>query len=242
MSKVIEHLEVLNRTEPFHLLRQVLGKSTFRIDRGFCEELGTLLHVPIPGNAFIGMDYLLDWISLAVRFTDKSLPKGPVLNIGNDLFEANPLDADLLVAFDIRTTTHVVMIEAKGDTGWGNEQLQKKADRLRKIFSGTNRNRVTPHFVLMSPRRPCRINVKNWPDWMYDGHRNAPHWLELPLRPTLCKVTRHTEDSGKVWIEPVEKSQPEVRGKDWAAFFDADTRGSLPDRDQPQLEAREELR
>ena len=242
MSKVLKHLKVLNRTEPFHLLRQVLGKSIFRIDRGFREELGTLLDVSIPDDAFIGMDYLLDWISLAVRFADKSLPRGPVLNIGNDLFEANPLDADLLVAFDVRATTHIVMIEAKGDTGWGNKQLQKKADRLYKIFSGTTQHRVTPHFVLMSPRRPCRIKVRKWPDWMYDKDRHAPYWLELPLRPTLCKVTRRTEDSKKVWIEPVGKSQPEVRGKDWAAFFDADTRGSLSDRHQPQLDMREELR
>ena len=242
MSKVIEHLEVLNRREPFHLLRQVLGKSTFRIDRGFREELGTLLDVPIPGDAFIGMAYCLDWISLAVRFADKSLPKVPVSNPANALFEANPLDTDLLVAFDVRTTTHVVMIEAKGDTHWGNEQLQKKADRLCRIFSRTNQNRVTPHFVLMSPRRPCRINVENWPDWMYDRGRNAPRWLELPLRPTLYKATQGTKDSGKVWIEPVEKSQPEVQGKDWAAFFDADTRGSLPDRHQPQLDMREDIR
>ena len=242
MSKVLEHLEVLNRTEPFHLLRQVLGKNTFRMDKGFRKALAALLDIPIPGDAFIGMDYLLDWISLAVRFADKSLPKGPVSNTGNKLFEANPLDADLLIAFDARTTTHVVMIEAKGDTGWGNEQLQKKADRLCQIFSGTAQNRVTPHFVLMSPRRPCQINVKNWPDWMYDRDRNAPRWLELPLRPTLYKVTRRTEDSGKVWIEPVEKSQSAGQSKDWAAFFDADTRGSLPVRYQPQLDMREDIR
>ena len=63
---------------------------------------------------------------------------------------------------------------------------------------------------------------------MYDRGRNAPRWLELPLRPTLYKATQGTKDSGKVWIESVKKSQPEVQGKDWAAFFDADTRAVCP--------------
>ena len=32
------------------------------------------------------------------------------------------------------------------------------------------------------------------------------------------------------------------RGKDWAAFFDSPTRGSLPEREQPPLEEREGFR
>lgn len=32
------------------------------------------------------------------------------------------------------------------------------------------------------------------------------------------------------------------RGKDWRAWFDADTRGSLPPRDQPALEERDDIR
>ncbi len=32
------------------------------------------------------------------------------------------------------------------------------------------------------------------------------------------------------------------RGKDWGAWFDSDTRGSLPPRDQPALEERDDIR
>ena len=48
------------------------------------------------------------------------------------------------------------MIEAKGDTDWCNEQLDKKAERLDQIFSGERpwRESIAPHFLLMSPTRP----------------------------------------------------------------------------------------
>ena len=79
--------------------------------------------------------------------------------------EASLEDIDLLVAWDEGPITHVVMLEAKGDSPWSTSQMNSKSARLEQIF-GTNGDgfpHVTPHFGLMSPRPPQRISTKSWP-------------------------------------------------------------------------------
>ena len=107
---------------------------------------------------------------------------------GSMLIEGTQKDIDLLVAFDDRAKTHLVLIEAKGDTSWLNKQLSSKALRLSRIFgSEVLPKDVTPHFVMMSPNNPEpeKLEMDTWPLWM----KKMVH-LELCLPERLLKVTR----------------------------------------------------
>ena len=194
MPSVIDYLGRLNRKERFLLLSHVLDKRTddvFRLDPYFAGKLAAELGLDIPSDAFVAMDYHLDWIQMALHLADKGT-KEPIHNPegSEKLFYANQEDVDLLVAFEDGSTTHLVLIEAKADTGWNNDQLSSKANRLKSIFERPYDICVKPDFVLMSPRRPRRILTEAWPDWTKKKEDEAPAWLELPLGNELIKVTR----------------------------------------------------
>ena len=209
MRDTIDHLRLLNRKERFHLLRQVLGKTTFCLDDCFRTRLQSCLSEPpcgavsIPPDAFVAMDFHLDWIGMALRLAaegpERPRPdRFPIRDIANDgLVSGTQQDADLLVAFRDVATTHPVMIEAKGDTDWRNEQLDEKAGRLDGIFSGHRpwRESVAPHFLLMSPIRPKSLTKKGWPSWMMPN--GEPLWLPLPLPDDLVKITRYDRDPNR---------------------------------------------
>ena len=201
MSKVIEFLSDFNRKERFILLNSVLGQQpeeVFRLNHYFAGRLANMLDLEIPADAFVAMDYHLDWIQMALYLANQPSQMEAIISNRERAFEANQEDVDLLIAFDRIQNgsdhiTHLVLIEAKGDTGWKNEQLESKACRLRRIFNGDSCGVVKPHFVLMSPRESSNIDTTKWPCWMKAKGKNTAYWLELPLRDRLLKVTRCDE-------------------------------------------------
>ena len=213
LSDTIDYLQLLNRKERFHLLREALGETIFRLDERFRTRLQSCLSgsprgavsVPlsVPPDAFVAMDYHLDWIGMALRLAadepEHARPdRFPLRDIANNgLVSGTQQDVDLLVAFQDGPTTHLVMIEAKGDTHWRNEQLDKKAERLKRIFSGERRWRdsIAPHFVLMSPTHPTSLTKKGWPSWMTPNGELL--WLCLSLPDGLIKVTRYDPDGDR---------------------------------------------
>ena len=141
------------------------------------------------------MDFHLDWLQMALYLADKD--NSISCAIPNDhLVKGNQEDIDLIVAFqDECTKVHLVLIEAKADTGWTNKQLMLKTKRLNLIFSkqSCGTELVKPHFVLMSPRRPSKVKTDTWPSWMKE--RGISYlWMELSLRDRLLKVTRCDKD------------------------------------------------
>ena len=197
MSELITHLQSFNRKERFILLREALGADTFCLDNDFRERLGNLLGLTVPADAFVAMDYHLDWLQMALylaRTPDppRPIPKEAVLGDGQKDINENQMDVDLLVAFDEGATTHLVLLEAKMETGWTNRQMCKKAARLKQIFPDPPATGVRRHFVLLSPNPPRRLEIDTWPDWM--KRRDKPVWIPLPKPPDLCKITRCTEE------------------------------------------------
>ena len=195
-SDLIALLRSFNRKERQILLSEVLrreeGEVVFSLDAGFRKRLGGKIGVTVPADAYVAMDYHLDWLAMALHLAaTPDLPER-IRNVG--LFEGNQQDVDLLVAFEAADGAHLALIEAKGVTRWDKRQLASKARRLRRIFGdGPGSDLATPHFVLMSPKRPARLDTSGWPGWMRrDG---KPHWLELPLPGGLRKATR-CDDSG----------------------------------------------
>ena len=114
----------------------------------------------VPGDAYVAMDYHLDWLQMALYLADKPERQERVPN--DDLVAGTQEDADLLVAFEGESTTHLVLVEAKVETGWTNKQLKSKADGLpgssARAVPGTHL--TTPHYVLASPRPPPRMSAR----------------------------------------------------------------------------------
>ena len=199
MSELITRLRSLNRKERFILLSHALGGHTFTLDGDFRERLGVLIGVPIPRDAFVAMDYHLDWLQVALFLSrmpapPQLIPQGAVLGEGQEDINSTQMDIDLLVAFDHGARTHLVLLEAKVETSWSNRQMRRKAKRLDQIFADrTDGDVAQPHVVLLSPTRPRRLQVGTWPAWM--KHNNEPMWMELPRPDGLQKVIR-CDDAG----------------------------------------------
>ncbi|MDQ7090369.1 MAG: hypothetical protein Q9M50_06955 [Methylococcales bacterium] len=84
--------------------------------------------------------------------------------------------------------------------------MKSKAARLKEIFGtvGDKWKNVTPHFLMMSPRRPEKLNIENWPVWM--APQQKVKWLPLPITDNLNKVTRCNSDgkadkNGNYWTK-----------------------------------------
>ena len=188
MSQLIGHLRSFNRKERFILLREALGTDALGDD--FRSRLGDLIGTTVPADAFVAMDYHLDWLQMALSLAGTSSPPQPIPN-NDELVVGNQEDADLIVAFEGDSTTHVVLVEAKVETGWTNGQLKSKAKRLSRIFAEgrPGAHLVTPYYVLASPEPPPPgISTAEWPSWM--KLRGEPLWMKLVRPPGLKKPTR----------------------------------------------------
>lgn len=192
--ELIANLKQFNRKERFILLHETLGfeDQSFRLCDTFRCRLGKCLGIVVPNDAFVAMDYHLDWLQMALYLTENTQPKWPICN--DNFVAGNQEDIDLLVCFSDGSGMHLVLIEAKADGAWSNRQLCSKACRLGRIFceDRPSTQSVVPSFIMMSPRRPTkRLKTCSWPDWMKPC--GEPIWLELPLPGNLTKPVRCNE-------------------------------------------------
>jgi hypothetical protein len=149
----------------------------------------------VPADAFVAMDYHLTWLYASVFLAERGdrpeAPKHLVVQNEAGIVRGNQEDIDLLVAFDQGQKTHLIIIEAKGVTGWTNKQMQSKAKRLGEIFGwgeASERANIWPHFVLTSPRESRQLSHTGWPGWMIPAGRIP--WVELKVPDGLLRVSR----------------------------------------------------
>jgi hypothetical protein len=203
MQNLIKYLKDFNSKERFFLVGRILGNSNFTLASDFCEELSNLLEIPIPVNAFSAMDYHIDWLYASLMLAKDDDITKVYLN-ENNLIKAQQEDVDWLIAFQFQREYHLVLIEAKGVTGWTNKQMTSKANRFGEIF-GKQGNRwpgVIPHFVIMSSHQPKGLFTGKWPQWMAPNGKIK--WLELSIPENLICVYRCNEQgqenkNGQVW-------------------------------------------
>jgi hypothetical protein len=200
---LVENLRAFNRKERFFLVGWALGNPHFALSEPFRQLLQDDCGLSPPSDAFCAMDFHLDWIHACLVLSKGEHDKYPVEETGP--LNISQEDVDLLAAYEAEGETHLVMIEAKGVTGWSNAQLEHKAVRLRSIFGelGTeNWKGVRPHWVLASPNRPKGVRTDMWPQWMKPGGEAL--WIELVLPKGLRKIVRCDEtgrpsESGQFW-------------------------------------------
>ncbi|WP_447835449.1 hypothetical protein [Aeromonas salmonicida] len=213
MSKdLIDNLKSFNRKERFFLIGQMLGNPDFRMDEKQLDEISKLIGFTIPRKYFAAMDYHLDWIYASLSLTqnnanDKAYKRNFIDNEKNvDLqISGTQEDVDFLLAFvDHENTTHLVMIEAKGDSYFSNGQLDSKNKRFKAIFGNENTwPNVKPHFLICSPKKPQKVSIEAPAYFIFKSSKLL--WLELDMGDGKNKVTRWGKDDkpcsdGKYWI------------------------------------------
>lgn len=210
-NKLIENLKSFNRKERFYLVGQMLGNPDFRMDKTQLAEISKLIGTTIPSEYFAAMDYHLDWIYASLfliqEHDKKTFPRNFIDNKQKiDLqISGTQEDVDFLLAFvDHENTTHIVMIEAKGDSYFSNTQLNSKNKRFNAIFGDENTwPNVRPHFLLCSPKEPQNVSIEEPAYFIFRSSKLL--WLELDMGDGKNKVTRWGKNDkpcsdGKYWV------------------------------------------
>ncbi|MFQ2708359.1 hypothetical protein ACK3ZA_16125 [Aeromonas caviae] len=210
-NKLIENLKSFNRKERFYLVGQMLGNPDFRMDKTQLAEISKLIGTTIPSEYFAAMDYHLDWIYASLfliqEHDKKTFPRNFIDNKQQiDLqISGTQEDVDFLLAFvDHEDTTHIVMIEAKGDSYFSNAQLNSKNKRFNAIFGDENTwPNVRPHFLLCSPKEPQNVSIEEPAYFIFKSSKLL--WLELDMGDGKNKVTRWGKNDkpcsdGKYWV------------------------------------------
>lgn len=203
MSKLIDWLERLNSKERYFLVGHALGNKSFQPSNAFRKEIRDAIGIDVPTTAFAAMDYHIDWIYGSL-FLSKSTKTTPVVRIKPDCVTASQEDIDFIIAFDRPGGSAIILLEAKGVTGWSNSQMARKAARFKAIFGngGQAWDAVTPFFALVSPRKPFELQTKGWPAWMSPGGK-VP-WISLPntaghTRIHRCDANGRETRIGQFW-------------------------------------------
>ncbi|MFM5397561.1 hypothetical protein ACET8C_04465 [Aeromonas veronii] len=210
-NNLIDNLKSFNRKERFYLIGQMLGNPEFRMDDKQLDKISNLIGLTIPRKYFSAMDYHLDWIYASLFLTQNdantAFKRNLIENDGVKIdyqISGTQEDVDFLLAFvDEKKITHIVMIEAKGDSYFSNGQLDSKNKRFKAIFGNENTwPNVRPHFIICSPKKPQKIKIEE-PAYFIFKNSKLP-WLELDMGNGKNKVTRC-----------VKNGEPSNNGKHW---------------------------
>jgi len=214
MSKLVDALRQFNRKERYWLLHNAIGKKFETLDDGFRNRFEKETGIPIPEDHWWAMDYHLDWLAGALHLAgggemDKSQ------RIVDGQITGTQEDIDLVIAFG----DTLILIEAKGETPWSNEQLNEKVNkRLVSIFgeNGEHHKSLRMYFVLMSPVRSEKLVREKktdsvWPSWMMKQTTQEPLFVPMEMQAGLVRVTRCVSDgkqsaTGDFWKVTKSKS------------------------------------
>ena len=184
-QELVATLERLNRKERYLVVSHaVLADQPFTLSMDFADELGKKLGLTIPAVHFCAMDYHLDWIKAALTMT---FTKPYTPNRYQAPLAGNQEDVDLIVAFASETEATLILLEAKADSPWTDEQWEHKRDSLAGIFDAPYSG-IIPRLVLMSPKESQDLELPTR-EWM-SGSDGRVHHLEMNWSSPRAKVTR----------------------------------------------------
>lgn len=228
-EQIIRNLHNFNRKERDHLIKFVLSESPGhpQISSDLWRAIrpaGGKRQRPTPSDTFVGMDYHLNWLYAALVLSEQYEDEGignqpnrwPVSvqfeNKQDAPIQPNQEDVDLLVAFKQPDgSLHLVLIEAKLDSGWDSRQFLSKTARLdaiKRVSDMLNpKLRIEWKLLLASPspggpgkRAFSPENLCRLPAWMTektDGITTVPHLQFGPRR--FYHVKRETGENGSPW-------------------------------------------
>ncbi|WP_429238897.1 hypothetical protein [Aeromonas veronii] len=185
------------------------------MDDNQLDKISNLIGLTIPRKYFAAMDYHLDWIYASLFLTQNdantAFKRNSIENDGVKIdyqISGTQEDVDFLLAFvDHENTTHIVMIEAKGDSYFTNAQLNSKNKRFKAIFGDEDTwPNVKPHFLLCSPKEPQNVTIEDPVYFMLTKDKN-PIWFPLLMGTGKNKVTRCMDDD--------KNNKPSSEGDHW---------------------------
>lgn len=191
MDGLVDALKSFNRKERYYVVRNALvGRDGFALEPEFGRRLSDVVgaNMPVPPDAFVAIDYHLDWLYAALcvargtavdeRETENPLqdPRHP--DAGR-VVTGKQEDIDLLVAFDVDSSTHLILVEAKGVTSWSRGKLRSKCSRLAGIFDAdlVAERTVVPAVILWSPRESTNLDPKHLDPKKPNEQTNLPSWI-----------------------------------------------------------------
>ncbi len=189
-TSVLSVLESFNRKERFFVVCAALDLAALQLGPTFRRRVEMAFGIGVTDPVFVAIDYHQDWLMAALRLAHGEITENQPYSDPAGRITGNQEDVDLLIAFSGAGTTHLVMLEAKAETGYGSRQMDSKAAHLAGIFGhhGDHFRLVTPHFGLLSPRPPVRLGYKGRPTWM--APNGTPVWLELDVPKNRRRVVR----------------------------------------------------
>jgi len=194
MPGYVDALRSLDSHERGILLQWALGKD-FQLAETIRSDLSSMIRRDVPSDAFVAMDYTLDWLYAAIAIASRQAPLDQPRPWPEGLaLKASIEDIDLLVAWEDSDGNHTLLLEAKGFTGWTNKQMSSKAARLAAIFEGPVAEDFDVHFVLCGPSQSKGLETSAWPDWM--RREDRVHFQAIPDPGDRWSVQR-CDESGK---------------------------------------------
>ena len=189
--ELISLLRYFNRKERFFLIGQALGNKNFTLSEEFRSLISKKLNLDIPKDAFAAMDYHLDWIYASLYCSDNGTID--LITDNNFKLNSNQEDIDFIIAYREDNTYHLLLIEAKAESGWTNKQMASKANKLKSILGETKLfwKNVKVYFLITSPRKPLNLRVDILPTYLQQPIENL--WFKLELPEYLIKITRCDE-------------------------------------------------
>ena len=158
------------------ILFQWAAEGPFALSPSRCQALSELVGVRIPARPYLAMDYTLDWLHAAITcYLTPTAWQVPQPIVGKTITGSQE-DVDLLVAWE-DDRPRLLLVEAKGFTGWSNKQMASKAARLESIITPPVLERIDVHFVLVGPSESKGLLTDTWPAWM--RHENRVHFLQV---------------------------------------------------------------
>lgn len=178
---LLDYLREFNAKERFFLIGHVIGNKKFSLCCTFREDVRRVLQLQIPDEHFCAMDYHFDWLYASLQLNADG-GKEQVYSNAEGMVKGQQEDIDLLIGYRDGDAHHLIIVEAKGVTGWTNKQMNSKADRLKNIFgeNGQKWPNVFPHFLMASPNEPRHLDIDNWPDWMVSQRQVSMFKLTIP--------------------------------------------------------------
>lgn len=243
----LDLLEKFNRKERYHLLCDAVVGSPFSLQDSFLEKINDKLEdhpIPRKGHVYVAMDYHIDWIASVLHLVETDEPTAArairdenervseylpnelfTTEVGSDteseVITGNQSDVDLLIAYCSEGKLVLVLVEAKLESGWGGDQLEKKGRRLEKILGRKRPSGwILPRFVLAGPGAESRApnfwdkTLAKCPDWFFsepqpeqetDRTRAQLRRINLFARHALYQPTR-VSDEGAEWL--IKKTWP----------------------------------
>ncbi len=187
-TSLLDLLQAFYRNERYYLLAGVLGMPQFTLGDSFRKKLASLFAAEIPRDAFVAAAYHLDWLYAAL--TVLSDPGAQMYPYQQRFLTASPEEIDLLVAYPEADKYHLVFLEARAAVPFSHEQLRSRLVHLAAALQLNSRKSplIVPHFALVSPRQPPRLDYADWPSWACpDG---KVKWLELAFGQHLLQAVR----------------------------------------------------